>query len=495
MPDPQRPIGYDKDGNPVIGFDREGKPVLASAVSTGPGPAKRFAMSAFEQLNPVAAVKGLYDMAVHPYDTAAMIGFNSAVKGRESFEAAQRGNYGDAATSAVGAIPFIGPPLERGIQQVREGDYAGAAGTAAGLAVPYTRPLKTAKAASLGVARTVAPGATARAASRLDKLAASKVGEAISPQVGANKVRIANDAAKVAPGLLERGLTNRWSREGLHDNVKAGLDGAVRQLDEAVDARPSWKDFETAEIVKALEAKKAEVQAEAIQASKWPRRIDEETQAPVTEPYGESQTAAPIRERVARINEAITEVKGLGPSARYEALRKLRAGWDEEAKAKYSPAVTPDYIKNTSRASGAADVTGALREYLASKDSRTAAANAEFSFFKRADDVLKAVEEVERARPNVGRKVMSRVAGSIAGSQVAGLMGAIAGYALAPAAQASIGMGVTTKLKLATGMKNLATAIRSGHADGVNFYARQLRRTLAQAGVQVENLQDAQEKK
>ena len=104
-------------------------------------------------------------------------------------------------------------------------------------------------------------------------------------------------------------------------------------------------------------------------------------------------------------------------------------------------------------------------------------------------------EEVERARPNVGRKIMSRVAGSIAGSQVAGLMGAIAGYALAPAAQASIGMGMTTKLKLGTSMKNLASAIRSGNANGVDFYARQLRRTLAQAGIQVENLKDDQAEK
>jgi hypothetical protein len=178
---------------------------------------------------------------------------------------------------------------------------------------------------------------------------------------------------------------------------------------------------------------------------------------------------------------------------RYEALRKLRAGWDVEAKAQYSPAVTPDYVKNTSKQRGAADVTGALREYLASKDPQTAVANAEFSFFKRADNVLKAVEEVERARPTVGRKIMSRVAGSIAGSQVAGLMGAITGYALAPAVQASVGMGMTTKLKLATGMKNLATAIRSGNPGGVDFYARQLRRTLAQAGVQVANMQNEAE--
>lgn len=457
-------------------------------------PGQRFASSAWEQLNPISAVQGFYQMVTDPINTAAMIGLNTVMKGGEAIDATKRGDYGDAATAAVGSVPFVGPALERGIQQMREGDYAGAAGTAVGLATPYMRPLKSARALALGTTRAVAPGLAVRASSRLDKLAASKVGEAISPQVGANKVRIANDAAKVAPGLLERGMTNRWSREGLHENVKVGLDDAIRQLDEAVDARPSWKDYETSDIVKALESKKADVQADAIQASRWPRRLDDEGN-PVVEPYGKTQTPAPIRERVARIDEAINELRGLGPSARYEALRKLRAGWDEEAKAVYSPAVTPDYIKNTSRASGAADVTGALREYLAAKHPQTAAANAEYSFFKRADDVLKAVDEVERARPNVGRKMMSRVAGSIAGSQVAGLMGAMTGYFLAPMAQASIGMGMTSRLKLATSMGNLASAIRSGNANGVNFYSRQLRRSLAQAGIQVENLQDEQAEK
>lgn len=455
----------------------------------------RFAESAWEQVNPVAAVQGLYQMARHPIDTAGMIASESASKGREAMTAAQAGEYGKAATAAVGAIPLVGPAIEKGITQFESGDIAGGLGTAAGLALPYTRPAKLARMGGLAVAREVAPGLAAKAATRLEKIAESKVAKVMSPEVGANKTRIAGDAAKVAPEVLQRGLTNVWSREGLHENVKVWLDKAGNDLDAAAEARPKWKDFDTEELVAKLKEKKADIQAEPIEASKWPRRVDEETGAPIIEPYGQAVASAPISARVARINRAIAEVQALGPTARYEALRKLRMGWDQEAKVKYSPAVTPDYVKNLAKSEGAADVTGTLREFLASKDPATAKANAEWSLAKKADSVLKAVEETERARPTVGRKIMSRVAGSIIGSKIAGLVGAFVGYGIAPAAEISIGMGVTNRLKVGTTLDNLAKALRRGRASEVEFYTRQLQRSLAQAGVQVENIQELQSEK
>jgi hypothetical protein len=277
--------------------------------------------------------------------------------------------------------------------------------------------------------------------------------------------------------------------------VKVGLEAAKQQLNDAIAARPSWRDYPTKPIIDALEAKKAEIQSTPIEASRWPRRVDPETNAPVTEPYGETATAQPIEARVQRLNSAIEELKGLGPSVRFEQLRKLRAGWDPEAKAVYSSAVTPEYIKNKSAQLGAADVTGTIREHLAGLDEGTAKANAEFHLFKTMDDVLEATKEVERVRPSTGRKIVSRMTGAVVGSKVAGLVGAMAGYVLAPAAEVSIGMGVTYKLKLAAQAQKLASAIRSGNAGSVNFYSNQLRRSLAQVGVQVENLKDEQPKK
>lgn len=501
MPQAPTQIFYDPEtGKPVAKkFYNPDTGEIVPEVSTGgpsapvgPGAGSRFGQSLWKQINPLAAVEGMYQMVAHPADTAAMITTQSILKGQEAMQAGSEGRKADAATAAVGALPFVGAPLETGIQQVRQGDYAGAAGTATGLALPFLRPLKAARVGALAGFRKVAPNLATRAATQIEKIAGEKVAKVMSPEVGANKVRLGNQAERVAPEMLSRNLTDVWSREGLHDNVQAGLARARQKLDDAADARPGWKSYSTDEVIAALEKKRAEVQAEAIDASKWPRALDKDG-VPVTEPYGKTQTPAPIRARITAINRAIDEVRGLGPTARYDALRRIRAGHDEGAKPVYSPAVTPDYVKNKSAQMGEADVTGALREFLAQKDPATAAANAEFSLFKKANDVLEATREMERTRPSRGGKIMSRVAGAIAGSKVAGLLGAVGGYAIAPAVEVSVGMGMTKTLKIATNLDQLAKAIRSGSPSRVRWTAGQLKRSLAQAGVQVSNLKGGNE--
>lgn len=456
-----------------------------------PGAVERFAQSAWDQLNPITAVKGLWQAAMHPIDTVIDAGNASFAKRDQAITQAQAGQWGDALVSTVGSAPLIGQPIELGINQARAGDYAGALGTAVGLAVPYTRPLKMLGRGSIALGNAMIPQRMAAASSRLRGIAESTLAEVMSPTVGANKVRIANDAAKVAPVILERNMANVWSREGLHDNVRVGLTRAATALDDAADARQSWKSYPTKDVVDALETAKRDVQGEAIQASKWPRTVDPDTGLPITEPYGQNATPHPVRQQVANIDHAIAEVKALGETATYDALRKIRSGWDKEAGTVYSSAVTPEYIKNVSGQMGAADVTGVIREYLAGQDPVTAVANLEYSLMRRADRVLQAVAEVERARPNRGGRIMSRVSASLVGSQVAGLMGAIVGYFVAPAAEVSIGMGMTPKLKLlARPMQQLSDAIRAGHVSGIDFYSRQIRRTLAQAGIMIENQKD-----
>jgi len=50
---------------------------------------------------------------------------------------------------------------------------------------------------------------------------------------------------------------------------------------------------------------------------------------------------------------------------------------------------------------------------------------------------------------------------------------------------------MTPKLKLlARPMQQLSDAIRAGHVRGIDFYSRQIRRTLAQAGIMIENQKD-----
>lgn len=189
--------------------------------------------------------------------------------------------------------------------------------------------------------------------------------------------------------------------------------------------------------------------------------------ARVARPIGFDIVPGPNAPRVAQIDQAINELRQLGPVVRYEPLRRMRAAYDIPAKIKYHPSMVGDFLKKTGEASGAADVTDVIRTHLATFEPATAVANADYSLAKTAKDVLRATEETERTRPKVGRQIMARFAGSLAGGEAGGLPGAVAGYALGPALDAALTSGLTTKLQTARLMTKLAGAIRGGELDQI----------------------------
>lgn len=198
---------------------------------------------------------------------------------------------------------------------------------------------------------------------------------------------------------------------------------------------------------------------------------------PIAQPYGRDVVPAPNRARVGVIDKAISEVEQLGPTAKYDSLKQLRQAYDKAAETKYNPAVTADYLKVMSKAEGAADVTGAFRSHLAKLDPVTAKANIDYSLYRGASDILKATEEIERARPKVGRQIMARLTGSVVGGQQAGAVGAVAGYALGPIVEQAMSAGFTTKLQTAKWMKDVSNAIQKGDVGRVtslSFKAKQL---------------------
>src|SRR5207247_10371873 len=121
-----------------------------------------------------------------------------------------------------------------------------------------------------------------------------------------------------------------------------------------------------------------------------------------TGPLGADVVPGPNAARVAVIDQAVDELRQLGPEARYEPIRRIRQAYDSQAKTVYSPSVTADYLKAHGGKLGAADGTGTLREGLARWDPKTAAANSQYSLYRTANDVLEATAEVERTRPKVG---------------------------------------------------------------------------------------------
>lgn len=208
----------------------------------------------------------------------------------------------------------------------------------------------------------------------------------------------------------------------------------------------------------------------------------------VARPLGADVVPTPNRMRVQQIDQAINEVKQLGPVARYEPLRRIREAYDQVAKVRYAPSITADFLAKQGEASGAADVTGVLRERLAAMDPRTAAANADYSLYRKASDVLDATAEVERTRPRMGRQIMARLTGTLAGEHAAGIPGAIVGYVLGPIVDTAMSAGLTTKLQTARVMNGLAQAIRQGNPGQIATATAALKRLMTELGVQVGNL-------
>lgn len=197
-------------------------------------------------------------------------------------------------------------------------------------------------------------------------------------------------------------------------------------------------------------------------------------------PMGEAVEPQGFADEIETLRQVRNEIKSLGPVARYESVRRIRQGWDQVAKQKYMPSTTQDALKSQGTQTAAMKGAGAIRDALASVDPRTAAANSKYSLYRKAEDVLKATAEVERTRPKVGRQIMARMTGTVAGQQAAGVPGAVAGYLLGPVIDAAVSSGVTTQLKTAALLTKLSEAIRKGDVGYVNSLTAQLKRLGAQ---------------
>ena len=107
------------------------------AAST-PGAVSRFVSGAWENLNPVTAVQGIYQAVRHPVDTASAIKQGTLAEWAEAKRQYAAGDLDEAATHAVTAIPIVGPMVNQVGEKLRASDYAGAAGNVVGLAAPGT---------------------------------------------------------------------------------------------------------------------------------------------------------------------------------------------------------------------------------------------------------------------------------------------------------------------------------------------------------------------
>jgi hypothetical protein len=388
---------------------------------------------------------------------------------------------------AAAVIPVLGPAaansgerIGSGIEHGDVGEVAEGVGEGMGLVAPFVAPHGAG--ALKGTVTKVTEGLRTKVADAAARGVERRYVDVAAPKVGANKVRFGNDVAKVAPALAREEGMGAGSRTGLQGKVEGKLADAEGALDDAANNRLSARTFPTKPIIAALMEKRRRLTAESVQASAISYKQTSvggkvaTTKVKGMGPAGQDVVPAPNAARVAQIDQAIAEIKQLGPDARYEPLRRIREAYDGPAKAVYSPSVTADFLKANGNKMGAADVTGVLREHLANMDPATAAANADYSLYKKAADAMKAAEETERVRPNMFRKTMGRVAGASLGEASGGPMGAVGGVLAADFIDTIARSGVTTKIQTARLLATLEDALRGNRTTQVQSTVAKLNR-------------------
>ena len=216
-------------------------------------------------------------------------------------------------------------------------------------------------------------------AAPLEAMSTSRLADVMAPKLGGVRgIGSGMSRRRLRPrSPTEPGL-NALSRQGLQTKIAGKLYEAGQELDAAANARNANKVYNTGPIIQDLLKERAKLVAPTVR------------HAGMT--AGADVVSDPIAPRVAAIDKVIGEVQQLGPIAHYESLRKIRQHWDIPAQVVYNPSITADFLVKQGYQRGAADATGVLRDRLATYDPATAAANARYSLFRKASDVLQATE-------------------------------------------------------------------------------------------------------
>lgn len=376
------------DFNRVIGSAME--QALGEAENTPATPegsaVSRYASGVGEMLNPITMAQGVYQAVRHPIETVT--GQVSAMGDQwsKAKDAAAAGRYTEAAARAVtGSVPIAGPLVASIGEQAGEGDLAGAAGKLTGLAVPFA-------AEKALTARTASRAATK--APLLERAATQQVAERVlAPGNPAFRGR----AQKIAPEMMARKMTG--GRVELQQAAEEGMADAAARIDEAIQAAGGvGARVPTQEVISDLRQTVADLKDSA---------------------------GKPLSERAAKriqaIEQRIYQVKSLGGrtgTVTYEDLRKIRdENYDIAAEARaYERQGNP--IKSdegwAARESG-----GAIRSTFAKRSPATAAANADYAFFKTLHDVLDpAIGRPKAQAPPAGVTGGARTTGAVAGAMM-----------------------------------------------------------------------------
>jgi len=408
--------------------EAESLPAHAEGSSMG-----RFVSNAASMLNPIAAVEGIYNAVRHPIDTVIAIGSDMAQQGSQAIQAAKEGRSFEAVGHGAAAVlPVIGPAAARAGEQIASGDVAGGLGAGAGLVAPFVAApvIKSAARAAGNVAPDLATS--------LEGKANQTFAREMAPTGSSKEIRtLGKQAEKVAGTIRER--TSAITPGGLHAQIGKQLEAVSQGLDDAYDAIPKNVGHAVSPILSKLQAAKDALYVQGTGGKTLP---------------------AAQAERAAALEQAMKEVRQIGPFTNTDNLARLRKSWKDLAKDQFVPNVNPNFKQIQGTAKGWADAYSALQDHIVTRHPELQPLNADYHILKTADDVMTALEDRERVRPTVGRAILSSAAGYAAKGEI--------GAIVAPILERGITGTVTPAAKLAAArsLGSLAKLLRANAPPG-----------------------------
>lgn len=473
MPVTAQPPDLDASGQPATDgrppdLDAAGKPVYRAEneKDASGSPFVRAATEFYEKSPIGAAVNlakgtanavGLTGNGFHPLDAAwdavkgtAKAQWDQAVTAAQKAKEAANGGGMLSASEAVGhglaaILPILGPAAADVGEHGARGDVAGMVGGALGLLAPfgakYGLDVNAAKSAVPTTAKVQAGNAAANTAKAnlLERQATETVAQRV---LAPGNPRYKGTAETIAPEVLDRNVSKDIGRFGdarneLRQFAEDGMADAGSRIDAAVNLDPA-SPVSLTPVIDGLN-----------------KRIDTFQVKGKTVPGNEAKVAALEAQR--------DFVASHGDTLPFADLRKLRQILDTQAaEAKVYERAGNESVGHMGRA--AADAAGEVRQMLATERPEAVQPNADFTFFKRLNDVL----DPTLGRPKQTNFVPSGVTGGMSTT------GALVGMgSKIPVIGPLIGSQVLPRLKalvnspawdLASAQKKmaLADAIRNG---------------------------------
>lgn len=421
------------------------QPSMASEQTPQDGPISRFASNLAEQVNPVAAVKGVWNalpipqamggagVIEGPLNTAKGILSAANDQRLKAHEAMDRGDYGEmAARSVAAAIPILGPAAAEAGEQIGSGDVAGGLGKAVGIVGPMV---------AMGAMRKSPANAVVKA-DALEREAVQQVAQKVLAPKNPKYQPMAQNAAKE---LLKRGV--QGDRVALQQWADDLISDADIRTDDVIQGYPKTATLKTAPVVAELD--------KAMDALAFDG------------PQGR-QINPTYQQLHGSLSEMKAFVEGRGPDMSFDDMRRLRQQLDRVSKEAGSFAKQSGDRGLSAAEQATMDTANALRRQIAAERPELAGPNADMSLGLAVRDILDPVKGRPAQPPSAttGATGGLHATGAVIGATMKGPLQPIAafiGSKVIPALREAQ-VSPENQLRLAQDKYKLAQALKAGQA-------------------------------